>query len=429
MTDISSSIAHRDVLLSMIEKLPQSRLIPLDRRSDWIERVLMVEPSRAEWHIKRAGGIGGSEIGVLVNGLRGGYDAFSSPRELVKNKLLHSSPDGGNGHTRRGTSMEPIIKDIFGKKFDCISESKSIYDMRMVRDADLPWLTGNPDDVCLIGGKRYIIDYKCPMPDTLDGYKKQDGVNFNYVTQLHHMRMLADRASINIDGMLLVSLDMREWDVDTRLVQYDKSIEDEIVFAGNHFWNEHVMTGILPDPPARPRFDLSLIDEHDRIALTDLALGFVSAKAVESCSSDEASEFRSQISRLTEKYQIDDAKISLPGVGVKAKKVLQKDEVVKLSVRSGLITMDVVSNIDDEALELLVVDLESSGEDVSRCHYESHAPTISRSKKGFDFELVAREKDAANIAVLEFIGASKIRGLPNLSEISVAQKVSKKPKI
>lgn len=67
------------------------------------------------------------------------------------------------------------------------------------------WMRYSPDDTVIKDGKRYLIDYKAPG--------EPGDVKFRYACQLHQGRMVCEHSGVHIDGMILVQLDWRTWDI------------------------------------------------------------------------------------------------------------------------------------------------------------------------------------------------------------------------
>src|SRR5690606_20161316 len=96
-------------LRQLMDKLPQRDAIEASDANQWIDYMANVMPEEATWHMVRAGGVGGSEIGSLVNNYLGRRaDHESSAHDWALGKLLRATPKPAGGVLRRGHEMEPI---------------------------------------------------------------------------------------------------------------------------------------------------------------------------------------------------------------------------------------------------------------------------------------------------------------------------------
>ncbi len=253
-----------------LKTLPQYPFIDERRVALWVDRVMSIDPERIEWHVRRLSGFGGSEIGVLVGALRGYFHPHSSATELVGQKLLHVLPDEPNGHMLRGQLLEDFARDMYRKQIlEQYPQAKPrddiIANLGKFRDAERPWIIGTPDEVMeLEPGKIWIIDYKCPTPDALSEYGVS-GVPFYYAAQLHHYRHIAEKMGYEIAGMQLASLDYVKFRMDLRDVPYDQVLADECIYAGDYFWNEFLLRGLIPSSGAGKTYG-DAADVHENIA-------------------------------------------------------------------------------------------------------------------------------------------------------------------
>ncbi len=235
-------------LIARLAELPQRPFINDVDADAWVDSVISREPERADWHIDRLFGIGGSEIGTLLAADDGLFHPFSTARDITAAKLLSKTLEPANGDMARGTACEPMARDLYramvaargGHPREDLLAAIAAAD----NDPDHPWLIGNPDDIVEENGKVYIIDYKVPMPDQIAHYD-DTGVPFYYAAQLHHYRAIATRLGIHIDGLRLGSMNFKAWNIDERDIPYDQNLHDRIMASGDRYWNDYVLKGRL----------------------------------------------------------------------------------------------------------------------------------------------------------------------------------------
>ena len=385
-------------VVDYVKTLPQSSMIDPEDCIDWVRKVsLLTDNHQPIWHARRLRGIGSSEIGACVASMRGEYSPFQNARDVVKSKLMKLAPDDGSGHTRRGNALEPVIRDMFHARFKTRSEDAMMNAMLEFKVKDAPWMVGNPDDLCIIGGKLYVVDYKAPSPDVFAEYQKGDGVNFDYVCQLHHLQHIGRTNGLPIEGRLLCTLDMMEWDINVRSVEYDPALLSEMIEVGNTLWFDHIMKGEVPPPVIQRNFES--LDEEDAMALHTLAKRMVVLKSIQGTAADLAELAAQDMLQISKKYTIENKKIPTFCSSIKADALLDTEVLSALAQRHGLPVPDFA---DEEILLETMEALEEKGEPRNRYLVEKHRVSLSRPKSGPVFEtLNALREDALALVETE----------------------------
>lgn len=291
-----------DHLIRLIdETLPQAGLIAAEDKVKWLERTLRIDPERVEWHIRRAGGIGGSEMGDLVAAYE--HDrGRNTPERIVKGKLLQLPPDRQDEHMKRGTELEEHARAAFERELDARGLAWARRDdiRREVESGQNPlnsWMRSSLDGVYEIEGQVYIVDFKCPMPDVAEEYEAAsdryqkacadiaasharragsleafgapaDDLRANdaerdaslaaalrrlhaalggYAPQLHHYRLDAEAKGVRIDGMALAVYRYKDNGCAVIEVDHDPGLDARILDAGDLYWNRFVLTGAVPE--------------------------------------------------------------------------------------------------------------------------------------------------------------------------------------
>lgn len=184
------------------------------------------------WHATRLTGIGGSEaMSALQMGTpNADYDPFSNPVKTWEMKLCRMLPDEATGKMLRGNFLEEGIKGIFHHQFKATTLNDEMRATKDVKISNHPWLRVNPDDIVLIKGKAYMVDYKAPD-------EPSHSVLTRYAAQLHHGSIAAEAAKVKLHGMLLVQLDYLNGQVKPLLVERDEAMRTAILRGGDKLWN------------------------------------------------------------------------------------------------------------------------------------------------------------------------------------------------
>lgn len=267
----------------ILEALPQLPVIQQSDANRWVEGITRFHKKRDTWHAKRLHGIGGSEMGALVSFYRGeSSSGFASIKEVVEGKLMMRLPSFENFHMRRGNALEDLARQVFLKKsFGSIDLAAMNALATASRIKGYEFMVGNPDDIVIINGKRYVVDYK--VPNTFS-----EAIEFDYEVQVHHYATLAKFAGVRIDGLILAKLDMppqlseyltqnlasmepkRVADLVDSIVRVDlpgcrivslpielkTSLQAELLAAGKDCWNDFVLKGVVPTPGQYGKLEL-----------------------------------------------------------------------------------------------------------------------------------------------------------------------------
>lgn len=227
----------------------------------WVREVVATHGEAAVWHAARAGGFGGSEIGVLVRnraGVRADHQA--SAHDIVMGKLLRRMPEEDSGPLRRGHDNEPRHAQWFQSKYGAQRDQEA-FD-KLTKGVGLrPWMRYSPDELVLmpvdarnpaLQGRhlaRWLVDYKAPS--VIDDSAE---IKFQYACQLHQGALICAKLGIHLDGLMLSQFDWARWELKDDHVPYDPEMSRLILDAGDHYW-EYVLRGRVPDYVVRPRFE------------------------------------------------------------------------------------------------------------------------------------------------------------------------------
>ena len=249
-----------DALKEEIRRLPQGRFFTEQHIDAWWAALAERATSDAHWsgltpeqHLRRLGGFGASEIGVLVGERRGDYSPFMTARELVARKLLLEHPTPADEHQRRGLVMEPLVRAEFLRRSGAVRRTDLTQPVAAHTPTRWPWMQATPDDFLDINGVLGVVDYKVPAEPMTE-------LELGHRCQLHQIGLLAEDLGIPVGFRAIVAWNHRRGGPEVFLCTRDPALEQEIIAAGEHYWNGHVLTGELPDWPTRTALALNLAD-------------------------------------------------------------------------------------------------------------------------------------------------------------------------
>ncbi|MBA1280214.1 YqaJ viral recombinase family protein [Stutzerimonas stutzeri] len=287
----------------LLTSLPQASVINQEHAGRWLEGVMRYHRKRAEWHAKRLYGIGGSEMGAVLRGLNELKESgFSTFRRVVEHKLMMRLPEYQTIHMKRGTVLEPLARLAFLYRYRAEQDVAAIRGAEKARGRPgYEWLVGNPDDLVILNGKRFLVDYKVPS-------QVDDEIEYDYQVQLHHYDLMCQMGGVKTDGLLLAKLDlspelanglverfssmteaqihevarsianinMPGMRVVGLVLDKSRSMQVDILEAGATAWNDFVLAGNVPP---KPREQLVELDDERMLEVGRLQQQYAMAKA------------------------------------------------------------------------------------------------------------------------------------------------------
>lgn len=268
-------LESRTRLRALIDKLPQRSAIASATADRWLDRTMQVAAERmilemgeenvtveavhnhVFWHIRRASGIGGSEVSTVVKHYRGERGTWGDANTLVKEKLLILAPQPSTDEMARGVRAEPWIQKMFHEKAGTRSDTESLDKLRNFRWARNPAGIGTPDEISITldGKTRKLHDFKAPSAEVMKEYDSH-GISFDYQCQLHHYEIIARAAGVKFHGRSIEALDPRVFVVQEFPVEFDIELAREITSATRRIWMQNVMMGVIPEAPKPDDLDV-----------------------------------------------------------------------------------------------------------------------------------------------------------------------------
>lgn len=243
----------RRQLVAQLDQLPQRDAIDLADANQWIDYVIAHMPREASWHMTRAGGIGGSEIGGLVRNYLGHRaDFMFSAHDWALEKLLKVPPTPTTPAMRRGTEYEETHRGRFYQQLGTTRDAVAYKKLASAKGTK-PWMRYSPDDLVVLPRQsmetaagdvmvqgRYLTDYKSPT-----SVDDAEAVSFQYTAQLHQGAILCAEQNIQINGAILSQFDWANWRLRNDFVPIRPDFCDLIREAGDHYW-ACVLRGEVP---------------------------------------------------------------------------------------------------------------------------------------------------------------------------------------
>lgn len=299
----------------------------------WVNEVVGQHGEVAVWHAVRAGGFGGSEIGVLVRNFLGHRaDHQNSAHDIVEGKLLRRTPSEETGDLRRGHDNEENHAQWFYKKYGAQRDEqafKTLADSTGLR----PWMRYSPDEMALIptntpnpalGGAKFariLVDYKAPRQ-----VDEADEVAFQYAAQLHQGALVCAKAGVHLDGLMLSQFSWAGWCLKDDQVPYDPELAKAILQAGDHFW-DYVLRGQVPRYITRSRFE-----DDGKLAMQwmETAQAVAQMRAMAKALADEADRRLEPLKNELGKMRLGDQRLSIGDLHISTAMLVDHSAVAEL---------------------------------------------------------------------------------------------------
>lgn len=203
--------------------------------------------NREDWLKLRKTGIGGSDAGAVC-----GLNPYSSPMKVFHDKTS-GEPEAANSEAIR---IGHDLEDYVAKRFMEATGLKVRHSNYMYRSVEHPFMTANIDR--LIIGEDAGLECKTASAYSADKWKNGD-IPLHYIIQCYHYMIVTGRRTWYIAAVILGK------EFTYRKLEWDDDLAGSLIEAEENFWNNHVMTGIIPPPDGSLACD-EVIAQHFRTA-------------------------------------------------------------------------------------------------------------------------------------------------------------------
>lgn len=361
-------------LRARLDALPQRDAIAASDANQWIDYMANVMPHDAMWHMIRAGGVGGSEIGGLVRNYLGHRaDHEFSAHDWAEAKLLRRTPAPAQGVLRRGHEMEPIHAKRFYEEFNTTRDIESYNKLSKAQGSAI-WMRYSPDEMVLLErpttfdqvdgpislNGRLLVDYKAPTEVDAAAH-----IAFQYSCQLHQGAILCQEQGIEIVGAMLSQFNWATWSLKNDFVQINPDLCELIKEAGDHYW-DFVMRGEIPEYIVRGRLEL---DTQVRDEYAEVATRIAQLNSIKTLCEKTSDDLRDKLIKglRLDSFRVDGQAIEFKDALKLTAPASLDDEAVRaalpVEVYESLLVKETGQKYDTDAM---VAHLKESGVDVKR---------------------------------------------------------------
>lgn len=373
--------------LRVLRNLPQvmGGVVPEDRIGRWLDFVARTDPSRICWHLRRLGGIGGSEIASVM--MEPG--AYNTPRGIAMSKLMITPPMRPTAAMKRGAMAEDFIRDMFETSRDdsevnadsrasrmgdvmekiFISEMNSKFGVgRWRRRGDLEhriqnarheatslpcWMIGSPDAVYSvdINGHEltFPLDFKAPGEDGARAIKAKKDHAGPWRLQVQEYGAIMDGLGTMPDACVLAIFDYHNAGTAPFIMIEDAPDPDiwmRMRDVGDHFWSEYVLRGELPAAPPR-------IEIEPPVEVEEASRRWVAAKAVLKAAEADLNESEQVIKSWAARHSLPTGTLAIGNIQgtplgrLRVKEKFNAEVALLRMIDSGKITLPAAMELYD----------------------------------------------------------------------------------
>lgn len=200
-----------------------------------------------EWITYRKKGIGGSDAGAIC-----GLNPYSSAVSVYLDKINEETEDFDNEAMRQGRDLEEYVAERFCEETGFkVRKANAIF-----YNEEHPFMFANVDR--LIVGTNAGLECKTASAYSADKWK--DGnVPPHYQIQCHHYMAVTGAKAWYIAVVILGK------EFKYVKIERDEEIIQNLISIEEHFWNEHVLQRVMPEPDGSTAAD-QIISEHFKLA-------------------------------------------------------------------------------------------------------------------------------------------------------------------
>lgn len=200
-----------------------------------------------DWLRYRKLGIGGSDAGAIC-----GLNPYSTAISVFMDKINQDTSDFDNEAMRQGRDLENYVAERFMETTGLkVRRVNSIY-----YNEDYPHMLANVDRM-LVGEN---IGLECKTTNILNADKWKEGdVPAHYQIQCHHYMAVTGAKAWYI-AVVILGKEFKYVRIDR-----DEEIIKNLISIETDFWDNHVLTGIMPDPDGSKAAD-DIINQYFKIA-------------------------------------------------------------------------------------------------------------------------------------------------------------------
>lgn len=205
-----------DQLYKLISTLPQVDVVDLTNAISWVEETLnspmttIFGEEHILWHAQRLHGLGGSEMGVVIQHRFEKESPYAERHDIIADKLMMKPPVEFSEDTLRGNLLESAVEKETLRKLRKKKGFKHVLEPDIKVDPSHPWLIGNPDFVYKHNSRKFVDDFKIPRTDKAEKQGKGK-IEFGYHVQTHHYVLaMGDRDSGVEMGLVTMDFGLAE---------------------------------------------------------------------------------------------------------------------------------------------------------------------------------------------------------------------------
>ena len=237
------------------------------------EKIPLTGVSHEQWLKLRKTGIGGSDAGAVC-----GLNPYSSAMKVFQDKVSDTLEATDNESMRIGRDLEDYVARRFMEATG-LKVRKSNY---MYKSKKYPWMIADVD--------RFVVGedagLECKTASAYSADKWADGnIPLHYLMQCYHYMAVTGKRTWYLAVVILGKGFMYH------KLEWNEELIQHIIIMEDVFWNQHVVTGVIPSPDgskvcdeviesyfpsAKKKDKIPLVGFDEKLKRREEILGFIS---------------------------------------------------------------------------------------------------------------------------------------------------------
>lgn len=184
------------------------------------------------WHEWRAQGLGASDLPAIM-----GVSKWGSPLTVWADKVGLTPPSESTERQQIGKDAEPFLGSVFHRHTGLHLAGKQTW----CQHSTQPWMRATPD--------AFVVESESSdVADALGLWEAKTSGDFGWPDGPPEVYRVQCQWQMAVTGheRVWLTVGFAGWRIETFEVERDARLVAEMILQADHFWHEHVCTGIMP---------------------------------------------------------------------------------------------------------------------------------------------------------------------------------------
>ncbi len=214
------------------------------------EKIPISDITNEEWLQLRKTGIGGSDAGAVC-----GVNPYSSAIKVFRDKTIDTTNNSYSETNNEAIRIGHDLEQYVASRFSEVTGLKVRRSNYMYRSTEHPFMIADVDR--LVVGEDAGLE--CKTVSAYNADKWADGKTpLHYVMQCYHYMVVTGRKTWYIAAVILGK------EFVYRKLEWDDEVISSLIDTEEHFWNNHILTRIMPSPDGSSACDEAISEYFNK---------------------------------------------------------------------------------------------------------------------------------------------------------------------